>query len=186
MLPEGATAGLLGFQPQIIDTMNAISEQMKLIHDEYHLKVNWAMEGNAPSGFSLLVQNMDLMEQREDDVKLAKMQEKKIYKVLRALQEYHLDEIKQVTKDEPILPDGNLFVNFADIEFPINRAEEREDLDWELKHNHINHYDIMRRKQPDLTDEECAKIITENKKINGNFTRGDLFREAIETEEVEE
>ena len=41
----------------------------------------------------------------------------------------------------------------------------------------------MQRYDPDLSDEDAIEKINDNKKINGNLTRADIFKEAALEEE---
>jgi len=162
---------LLGYSPKITESIEAIKFAIQTVAYTYNLSINWAIESNPASGFSLLVQNIDLLEAREDDVSMAKFGEKRVYKVISAMNNYY--------KLKPQLPDEALYVNFADIDFPVNQKEELDQRNWYIEHNIKTPLDYM---DADLSEDEKLEQFKKNKEINGKLTARD--RLAMTVEEV--
>lgn len=172
-----ATMGLLGYNPKIVDCVEAIRGQIQLISWSYNLSVNWGLEGTPASGFSLVVQNIDLLEARHDDVEQAEVTEKELYDVLATMQEYYKSQ--GLCKDEEPLPDANVVVDFAELDFPINQKEELERWDWEIQRNASSVVDYIQSKEG-LSEEEAIERFNRNKKLNGQFSYADKIRERLE------
>jgi len=169
--PEGSNFGLLGFNPKIMETIEAIKFQMSFISNIYNVNINWNIEGDTASGVALKIRNIDLLEAREDDKYFAIAAEKKLYKVIRAMNEYH--------KLKPALKDEALIVNFYDMGFPLSVDEQIKKDEHELKYNLTSQVELIQRKDPDLDDEQAKQRIQENKTINGNLTRGERFQQLV-------
>ena len=170
--PE-SNISLLGYSPQIMDSIEAVKFQLNTIAEMYNLRMSASLDKQGPvSGFSLLVQNIDLLEAREDDVEIAEIGEKEIYKVISSMQDYY--------KLKPSLPkDAEITVNFADIDFPINQKEELDIRDWYIEHNIKTPLDYM---DTDLDDEAKLELFRKNKEINGKLTARDKILETVEAE----
>jgi|GEM_PF-1934556 len=160
--------GVLDFNPKIIELLDSISRQIEFISGNYDLKVQWSQKGNPASGFALLVENIGLMETRQDDVEWAEMQEDEIYDVIQAQDE----QFKGTRGYKSIgLPkrekNTKLIVDFQEIEFPVNESEQREKWDWEIKNNAASIIDYimlkegLNRKDAEQRHEETKEINTE-------------------------
>jgi hypothetical protein len=171
---EESNLALLGYNPKIIDSIEAIKFQMKSIAQMYNLNMEVSLDKTGPvSGFSLLVQNIDLLEAREDDVEVAAVGEKQIYDVVASMQGYY--------GLNPRLPeDAMLSVDFQEMEFPMNQKEELERWDWEIEHNISTPLDYMQSKNTDMDDEKAMEKYTKNKEINGKMTARDRLAKTVE------
>ena len=175
--PE-ADLSLLGYNPKIIDSIEAIKFQFKSIAQMYNINMEVSLDTSGPvSGFSLLVQNIDLLEAREDDVEVAAVGEKELYKVLQAIQGYY--------KTPPKFPEGELNVDFQDIRFPVNQTEELARWDWEIEKNAETVIDYMQSKNPDLDDDEALEQYKKNKELNGKLTARDMLKETAQGAGIE-
>ena len=172
--------GLLGYSPKITESIEAIKFNIQTIAYTYNLAINWSIEGNPASGFSLLVQNIDLLEARHDDVELAVLYEKKMYKVLSKMQD-HYRRHGMLKKDEPVLPiDGKVSVDFTEIDFPINQAEEQSRWDWLIDKNAKTVIDLIMSENPDMSEEEAIEKYQRNKELNGSLTPAEQAQSAFE------
>ena len=122
---------------------------------------------------SLLIQNIDLLEAREDDVEIAEIGEKEIYKVLAAMNNFY--------KLKPQFPDKELNVNFADFDFPINQQEDLQMRDWYINHNIKTPLDYM---DTDLDEKQKMELLNKNKEINGNLTSAEKIRQNLQNKGV--
>jgi hypothetical protein len=166
------TVGNLSLTPLMQETIETIKFKIQQIAWSHNLSINWTVEGSAPSGFSLIVQNIDLLEAREDDIEIAQMQEKQIYKVLARLSNRLGTPIKL---PENMIPS----VQFQDYKFPINQAEELNRLDWEIEHNVISYVDLIQNKYPDMDEAEAIELFNKNKRINGKMSFRDVLAQKI-------
>ena len=175
------TFNLLGFNPKIVECVEAIKFNMQAIGYTYNLAINWALDYNPASGFSLLVQNIDLEEAREDDIELAKMHEKSMYKVLSNMQDYYKG-YNMLDSAEPILPkDAKITVDFDEsLSLPIMQSEDIQMKEFKLEHNVITELDLIKAENPDMDDEEALLKYKENKKLNGTLTAAETLREGFE------
>jgi len=157
------SVSLLNFDPKIVDSIEAIRFNIESIGYVYNLKIGWSIEGSPASGFSLLVQNIDLSESREDDVEIMKMHEIDMYRVLLAMQEYY--QRFKMLGDEPKLPDGDLVTDFAEsLQLPVNQDDEIKMKEFELSHNVISEVDLIQDNNPDMTEDEALERLQRNKK----------------------
>jgi len=175
---------LLDFNPKIIDSIETIRFNIQSIAYAYNLAINWSLEYSPASGFSLLVQNIDLAEAREDDVELMKIHETDMYRVLRNMQDYY-QRFKMLDPEEPKLPDGDLVTDFEEsLHLPINQVEEIQRKEFQLKHNVITPVDLIQEDNPDMNEDEAIEKFQRNKKTNGTLTAAEQVREGLEDQGV--
>jgi hypothetical protein len=175
---------LLGFNPKIVESIDAIRFNIEAIGYVYNLKIGWSLDGNAASGFSLIVQNIDLSEAREDDIELMKIHETDMYRVLLSMQDYY-KRFKMLDPLEPILPKGDLVTDFDEsLQLPINQAEDIQRKQFELDNNIITVVDLIQEDNPDMTEDEAIEKYNRNKKLNGTLTSAEQIRQGLEAEGV--
>ncbi len=150
-LPDGTTINSLDLQSKINDLIESIKFQVQLIERNYGLNINWGIEG-APSGFSLVVQNVDLLEAWKDDIGIANIWEKEIFEI----------EKRIIEVETGVKVDG-LKVNFAEPRLPINKTEEMAYWDWlverKLKTWADYYVEVL---DTDISPEDAQKEIEEN------------------------
>ena len=182
--PGDVNFKLLNFNPKITESIEAIRFNIEAIGYVYNLKINWSLDGSAQSGFSLLVQNIDLAEAREDDIELMKMHETDMYRVLLNMQEYY-SRFKMLDSEEPKLPDGELVTDFSEsLQLPINQAEDIQLKEYKIKHNIITPVDEIQFYNPDMDEVEALEKYNKNKKINGTLTAAEEVRGNLENQGV--
>jgi hypothetical protein len=178
-LPQATTLNSLDLNPKLMEMIDTIKFQVQAIANTYNLTVNWHQEATPVSGFSLIVQNMDYLEQRQKDVDEAKMQEKKIFKSIVAQQQYH-SQRKELEKDEPVIPaDADLRVDFQELDLPVNRLEEITVKEYQLRNNIITPIDEILADNPDMSEEEAIEKYEKNKAVNKKYGLADSLRERI-------
>jgi hypothetical protein len=186
VVPSQATFDSLDFNPKITESIEAIKFNIQSIAYSYNLAINWSLEYNPASGFSLLVQNIDLAEAREDDVEIMKMHESDMYKVISTMQEYYKG-FKMLDPTEPMLPkDAMLFVDFDEsIRLPINQSEEIQRKQFELDNNIVTVVDLIQEDNPDMSEDEAIEKYQRNKKLNGTLSAAEAVRENLVEQGVE-
>ena len=168
---------LLGYNPEIAATIEAIRFQIHTIAWVYNVSIDWSIEGTSASGVALKIKNIDLLEAREDDVKFAVAAEKKIYDVIQK-QHTHYKSVKKL-KDDITLPDkSSVLVNFEDIDFPLSEEERIKQDEHEFKWNISTPLDSIMAKDRDLDEKEAMVKYLKNKKINGQLTKAEIIQES--------
>lgn len=142
-------------------------------------------QSQVASGFAILASKLDLLEDRQDRIELFSMPERELFKVERAIYNYHAG-----FEGLPKIPeDLKLKIDWPDLSFPISKDEEIKWDEHRLKYNLVNNESLLREKNPDIANEDEAKLIVEaNKKVNEeNKTRFGTGRfEKAAEEKIEE
>jgi hypothetical protein len=176
---EGVTLNNLDLNPKLMEMIDTIKFEVQAIANTYNLTVNWHQEATPVSGFSLIVQNMDYIEQRQKDVDEAIKQEKQIYKTIKSIQVVHKSDLE---KDEPRLPDkANLVIDFQELDLPINQVEELARRKADIEDNIKTPIDFIKAENPDMDEEAAKKKFLENKAINSELSESDKIRENIKS-----
>ena len=112
--------------------------------------VQWGDDGGVPSGESLKVKNIELLELREDDVATWQVADEQVY------------EVEQAVWGSP-LPKRT--VNYDEIEFPVTPTEQQAQDQWDLDHGLITEAQILMRDNPDgyKTEAQAQKQIDKNR-----------------------
>jgi len=156
---------LLSYSPQITAAIEAIKFNVEAIANMYNVNVKFSLDGNPASGFSLLVQNIDLLEAREYDVEISEYYEQEIYKVIQVQ-----DEVLNLGYKLPKLEgETNLIIDFAEINFPVNQDEQQKKDDWQIQNNVITPIDVIQREQG-LSEDEAMERWEKNKQLNEKLT----------------
>jgi len=156
--PSRIDVGVIDLNANIESIINGIKFQIQLIERNNDLSINWGIEG-APSGFSLVVQNIDLLSAWEDDIDQCREWEADIYEIEKV--------IAQV--DAGISLPERMSVDFAEVAFPIDPAEERAKWEWEWQHGLSSKIDYLKQKSPDTPEDELRKRLEENAKLKSEI-----------------
>lgn len=155
--------------PKINELLEAIKEDVRRIADDWGLSMSsFKLEGGAASGLSLKIQNVRLIERREDDVELYQGYEKDLFRIMRAVHNEHCPVGEEIPED------AELSVNFAELEFPEDPTAE--DARWITRINQgvRNRAQWLMAIDPDIkTEEEAEKILMKNQELNAR-TRSQL------------
>lgn len=119
---------------------------------------NFTMSAAPTSGFSLKISNIGKIEARKKQLPLYRKREKEIYDIERTIWNHH--EVKQMPDD------AELEVDFAEMEFPKDPDEQIKQDEFNLRHNIETEIDILKRHNPDLTDDTALEQYKENKAFN--------------------
>jgi len=138
------------------DVVSAQSNLYKLIARNYHLPEDF-VEGSAQaeSGVAIKLRNQELQNERIGDIIRWRNVEQEIFRIER-----------DILSRANIKLDEKIFIDFSEsVEF-LSPQEQREQDDWNLKHNLITPIDIARRQNKDLEEEQAQELIEKNKKAN--------------------
>ena len=141
-------------QTNIQASIEAIKDQLTLLSTNHHLSFDWGVNGSQ-SGVAIKLNNLELMESREDSVEKFRQLEKQIYNIERQI---------ALTEMGINLPDS-MFINFTEIEFP-DPENERNKWDWLFSHNLASPIDYLMSKDAELTKEDAEELIIKNKELN--------------------
>ena len=136
----------------INDIKQGIEFQLKTIAFNNNLNFDFGLSGSK-SGVALKIENLELLEAREDEVEKWRRAEKQIFEIE-----------KQVLATETGTQLGDMSIDYAEIEFP-DFEREREEWDWKFKHGLADKYDYLMANDPDkFPDRESAIEYLDDKK----------------------
>ena len=125
--------------------MEGVKFQLQNVAQNHHLTFDFGLSGSK-SGVALKMENLELLEAREDDVEKFRTFENHIYNIERAIVE---------VEDNTILPE-QMSVDFAEIHFP-DEKHEMDKWDWKFAHGLADQADYLMYKDPDrFPDREDA------------------------------
>lgn len=180
---EATSMERLSSSAQITDSVEAIERIIKWVGVTFGVVLKLEMGGGQQSGFSLLVENIDLLEDREDSIEIAKIAERKIYQIMQKQTE--LFEVKDSSGSKVKLPPlgkVQLNVDFQEgINFPVNQKDEIERIKFEIDTNQISYLDLIQSNNPDLDEAAAQEKLDKNRKINERLSSVQRsFREELQ------
>lgn len=152
VLDEGKMSNVQS-NTSISDIKEGIEFQLKTIAFNNNLNFDFGLSGSK-SGVALRIENLELLEAREDEVEKWRRMEKELYKVEKAI---------ILTESGLQLPE-DITLDYAEIEFP-DFDKEMAEWDWKFKHGIADKYDYMMSKDPDkFPDRESAVAYLDERK----------------------
>jgi len=143
----------LSTNTDVTSIKTGIEFQLKTIAFNNNLNFDFGLSGSK-SGVALKIENLELLEAREDEVEKWRRSEKEIYDVER--------QILQVETGLQ-LPD-QITLDYAEVKFP-DYDKEREEWDWKFKHGLADRYDYLMAHDPDkFPDRQTAIDFLDEKK----------------------
>ena len=152
MLPNGA---------DITSIIEGIKFQLQQVAQNHHVTFDFGLSGSK-SGVSLKIENLELMEAREDEAEKFRFIEHKMYEIERAMAEVDYGVA---------LPD-DFSVDFAEMDFP-DIEREREEWDWKFNHGIADLADYLMETDPDrFPDRPSAEeYLAERKRTQTNVKK---------------
>jgi hypothetical protein len=160
------TTGNEGFEfvtpgAKITEILESIKDRMVRIANAYGISSdNFKLTGNIASGFAMQMQNLELMEAREDDLAFMAAGEKDLFEKTRLVWNTHVSEAERIPEETM------LKIDFHGIEFPLTVQEKimrrQNDLDLGLK----TLVDIYVESNPGTSKDDAKKIVAENMAMN--------------------
>jgi len=152
-LPEGATYDIASPQGDIEAVIENIKFQLDLVAQNNHLYVQFAQDGGeTPSGIALKIKDLERFEDYQDDLELWNMYEHELYYLEREIAAYNNIRLPERLK-----------IDFNEPEYPKTVQDQIMLDEHRLKHHMINEIDLLMSYNKDLTRDEAAKIIQDNK-----------------------
>ena len=151
---ENASMSMLPNGADINSIIEGIKFQLQQVAQNHHVTFDFGLNGSK-SGVALKIENLELMEAREDEAEKFRFIEHQLYDIERVIAEadYNI-----------ALPD-NFSVDFAEMEFPdIERA--REEWDWKFNHGIADISDYLMENDPDrFPDRQSAEEYLAERKM---------------------
>ena len=141
----------------INDIKEGIEFQLKTIAFNNNLNFDFGLSGSK-SGVALKIENLELLEAREDEVEKWRRAEKQIYNIERQI--VLLETGKQLPED--------ISLDYSEVKFP-DFEREREEWDWKFQHGLADKYDYMMAQDPDkFPDRQSAIDYLDEKKLTSD------------------
>lgn len=150
------TIGVLDITADLEQIILTAKFQMETILHHHNLSSDFGEQKGDPSGFALIIKNIDLLDMWEDQVEVWRRHEREAFEIEKII--YKVDTGKS-------LPD-RLQVDYAEVKFPISQGEQREQDEWDLQHDLISRIRIAKRRSPDTPEEDIEKQLEEIKAEN--------------------
>ena len=144
---EDGTMSNLNPNTNITSIIDGIKFQLMHIFQNHHITFDYGISGNK-SGVSLRIENLELLESREDDVDKYRMAENQMYAIEQRFAEVY---------GNIALP-SDFNIDFAEVEFPLNEQDDEKRWEFWFKHGIKDKADYLIAKDPDrFVDRESAQ-----------------------------
>ena len=117
--------------------IEGVKFQLQQVAINHHLSFDFGINGSK-SGVALKLENVELLEQREDDVEKFNRFEKELYEVERVVAE---------VESNMKLPE-EISVNYTEVDFP-DPERDRDEWEWKFKHGLADKIDWLMQYDPD-------------------------------------
>ncbi len=158
VIDEGSMSNVSS-NTDITSIKEGIEFQLKTIAFNNNLNFDFGLSGSK-SGVALKIENLELLEAREDEVEKWRRAEKHIYEIER--------QIVQVETGLQ-LPES-IALDYSEVKFPDFDAE-RDEWDWKFKHGIADRFDYLMAQDPDkFPDRQAAMDFLDEKKQETDTT----------------
>ncbi len=158
VVDEGSMSNISS-NTDITSIKEGIEFQLKTIAFNNNLNFDFGLSGSK-SGVALKIENLELLEAREDEVEKWRRAEKNIYEIER--------QIVQVETGLQ-LPES-IALDYSEVKFPDFDAE-RDEWDWKFKHGIADRFDYLMAQDPDkFPDRQAAMDFLDEKKQETDTT----------------
>jgi len=156
----GGSVDVLDLQTDIKTKFEVIKERIMNVLTGYHISPqNFTMSGSPASGFSLKISNIGKLEYRKAQLPMYRKKEKELYDIEKVVWNYH-------RPSEQIDEDAKVEIDFAEIEYPKSPQERISQDEFDLRHNLTTELDLLKRNNPDLTEDMAKELYLKNKTFN--------------------
>lgn len=156
-LTEGSTFEFVVIDSKVSGMVEMMKFDIEIAFANHGMSAEFVEHSSPASGFSLVIKNLPLLENREDDAARWKWDDQRVYGVEQAIMKV---KSKELPKDRR--------VDYSEITFPLTPDEQQKQDDWDLSHGKITMAQILRRDDPDGYEDEAAaqKVIDKNLETN--------------------
>ena len=142
-----AKVGMMEISTDIIKVVDAIKFEIATICEIWGVSFNWSIQGDV-SGFSLLVQNVELYDNIRVDNSMRRMWEEAIYDI-----EMAVGKVKNAPE---------FTIDFAEYLLPVNKNDQIAYENHLLATGQTNPVELIRAKNPDLTEKQAKDEYEKN------------------------
>tara|TARA_Y100001963_G_scaffold158334_1_gene257584 strand:- start:1181 stop:2515 length:1335 start_codon:yes stop_codon:yes gene_type:complete len=160
---EDGSLGTVNNSTDIGAIMEGIKHQIQHICSNHHIAFDFGI-ATQKSGVAIKLENLELLEAREDDVEKFRMVEKDIHKIEQKILEVEMNLA---------LPD-DFHVDFAEIDFP-DPDKEMAQWDWWMKHGIKDKIDYIMEHDPDRFESREEAIQFLDERIGQRSERTNIF-----------
>lgn len=157
--------------PFVTELLNAVDWHIKMAALSKGLNPNsFLQDVKATSGFSKVIDAIEQLETRKDDIEPCRVYEEQRFNITRTVNNYHAGTTDKSKYTLQVIPeDASLMVDFAEIQMPKTQQEQENEDIFNLDNNIISVIDIAKRKNPDLSDDEIKMQLEANKLLNDTY-----------------
>lgn len=158
-------------QPLMQDLRDTVEWYIKMFALTKGLNPNsFLAEVQDTSGFSKVMDAFEQIELRKDDIEPCRIYEDERFNITRTINNFHVGTTDGSKYGLKKIPDNAfLKVDFAEVKTYLTPEQQDAEDKRDLELNLISVYDIARRKNPDLTDDEIKEMLNKNKAINDTY-----------------
>jgi hypothetical protein len=167
VLPEGANFSYATPNSNINGMIESTKYMVDSIAQSNNVRINWTDNGQE-SGLSKKMSELDLMDALRSDVE-------QIYRPFEKEQFRIAERICEVSAGINLTEQFS--IDFAEREVPMSQDEEIKYYDWAFKNDLETRKSYLRKKNPDLQDEELDGIIEE---LNQNVKEQDATKSILD------
>ena len=160
---EDGQLGNVANATDITSIMQGIEHQIQHICSNHHIAFDFGIS-TQKSGAAIKLENLELLEAREDDVEKFRMVEKEIYDIEKALCQVHLNLA---------LPE-EFHVDYTEVEFP-DPEQEIKQWDWWIKNGIKDKVDYIMEKDPDKFESREEAIAHLEERQTQRQTNSNIF-----------
>ena len=166
MLPPSLTH--VSFNPQIEAVKQTIDWYIKTIALTKGLNPNsFLADTQATSGYSKIIDSLEQLEIRQDDLEACRVFEKERFEITREVNNYFAKSTEgREYQLQTISEDLEMLIDFAEIEIPKTPDELWRDRENRIKYNMASPVDFIIEENPDEDETSAQEIIDANKLIN--------------------
>ena len=141
-----------------------IEFQLKTIAFNNNLNFDFGLSGSK-SGVALKIENLELLEAREDEVEKWKRAERKMYQIEKQIYDVETGNT---------LPD-EMMIDYTEVNFP-DYENERDEWDWKFKHGLADRFDWLMHYDPDKFPDRQSAIDYLDERKQETDTTENIFK----------
>ena len=154
---EGGTVSNVSSNVNIASIIDGVKFQLQHVAQNHHITFDFGMSGSK-SGVALRMENLELLESREDEVEKYKFAEKEMYDIEKTIASVEANIN---------LPD-EFKIDYDEVEFP-DADQEMSEWEWKFKHGLADKIDYLIAHDPDgFPSREDAEAYLAERKISDN------------------
>ena len=159
LIVEDGTVKNLTQSVNINEIIEGIKFQLQQVAQNHHITFDFGLSGSK-SGVALRMENIELLEARQDAVEIWRQVEREIYELERIFADVHLNMN---------LPE-EMTIDYDEVDFP-DAEQEMQEWEWKFKHGLADKIDWLMAKDPDgfPTRQDAEKYLKERKASETNI-----------------